>query len=128
MKARILRAILAVGAAASLSACAYDHATGYDDYGDSYGYPSYSGGQYGPVGIGGSGARYLDPWLSGTEVGRALISRRFDRNYNGRIRAGTARKANAWFRRYADTNRDRLLTDWEIDDGLQRLAQEQRYY
>lgn len=130
MKSRISKLVLALGASVSLAACATTYDMGADDYGydDSYGYPDYNGGQYGASGIGGSGARYLDPWLSGTEAGRTLIQRRFDSKYNGRITPSTAKKANAWFRRYADTNRDSMITDREIDQGLQRLAQDYRYY
>lgn len=122
MKTRLFIGVATMVAAVVLSGCAYDTA-GYDT-----GYPSYNGGQYGASGVGGSGAQYLDPWLSGTQVGQTLVLRRFDGNHNGQIKEGTARKANAWFRRYADSNRDQILTDQEINMGLERLSRDYRYY
>jgi len=100
----------------------------YDDrgYGGSDGYPSYQGGQYGGTGVGGTGARDLDPWLGGSRAGQALVLARFDRNDNGEIGSDRAREANAWFRRYADRDHDLRLTDREIDAGLQRVARELR--
>lgn len=99
-------------AAAALAGCA----SGY-----GYGYPSYGGGYYGGGGLGGTGVRDLDPWLSGTSIGRRLVLARFDRNYNGEIGADRADEANRWFRRFADRNRDMELTDAEIRSGLSRL-------
>jgi hypothetical protein len=84
--------------------------------------PVYQGGQYGAPGIGGDGARKLDPWLAGTEAGNRLILVRFDRNRNQRIGTGRARQANTWFRRFADYDRDMRLTDAEISRGLGEVA------
>lgn len=76
----------------------------------------YDGGRYGPRGIGGAGGNRLDPWLSDTKGGERFVRLKFERA--GRIRAATARRANIWFRRYADTNRDLRLTDPEIRIAL----------
>ncbi len=68
--------------------------------------------------IGGDGAEWLDPWLSGTVPGQHLVQTRFDRNFNGRIGIDRAGEANRWFRRFADRNGDLRLTDREISWGL----------
>lgn len=118
MTARAMIGLAAV-AMGLLSACTYDSAYGRGD-----GYPYYAGGSYGRRGIGGTGAKDLDPWLSGTRAGTVLVLARFDRNYNGEIGSGRAGEANRWFRRYADTNRDLRLTDEEIGIGLDRVMRE----
>lgn len=107
------------GVLLALGGCAYDRADGGGE-----GLPYYSGGSYGPNGVGGTGARALDPWLAGSSEGRALILARFDRNRNGEIGEDRAEEANRWFRRFADTNRDLRLTDREIKRGLERVGRE----
>lgn len=84
-------------------------------------WPVYEGGNYGAPGIGGSGADDLDPWLSGTNPGQRLVLSRFDHNFNGRIGEDRARRANNWFRRYADRNHDLRIDDDEINRGLAAL-------
>ena len=81
-------------------------------------YPVYQGGRYGDYGIGGAGAKHLDPWLSGTQPGTRLILAFYDRNYNGRIGVDRAGEANRWFRRFADRDHDLRVTDDEINRGL----------
>lgn len=115
------RAIIAAlfTAAVGVSACAYydDYAHGYRGhvYGDyRYDGQSYAGWSRAPDAFAGSGAPLLDPWLAQTKEGRALVSRGFDEGRPGQISAETAHRANAWFRRYADQDRDMRLTDQEI--------------
>jgi hypothetical protein len=66
----------------------------------------------------GPGAELLDPWLSRTREGEEILVRRFGVRPGGFLDADTAEKANLWFRRYADTNGDLLLTDEEIRMAL----------
>ena len=123
MRRRTITSLL--GLALSVSACAY-----YDDYGHSggpagYGGYRYDGDDYAPgrwagsgSGFGGRGAPILDPWLVHTAEGRDVVLLGFDDNDNGRISEETAHRANVWFRRYADTDRDMRLTDEEIRIAL----------
>ena len=121
--------------ALGVSACAY-----YDDYG-SGGYPAagaygdyrYDGGDFtrgrragADTGFGGRGGPILDPWLVQTAEGRDVVLLGFDENGNGRISEETAHRANVWFRRYADSDRDMRLTDEEIRIGLAQAAQRGR--
>ena len=65
----------------------------------------YDGGRYGPRGLLGEEAR-LDPWLA-----------------EARVAARDPAKANRGFRKWADRNRDKRLTDAEIPlvvRGLER--------
>ncbi len=124
MRRRTIMGLLTL--ALGVSACAY--------YGD-YGQGSYSGVGYGDYrydgsdydrsrwagdaeGFGGRGAHILDPWLALTPEGRQVVTLGFDDNDNGRISEETAHRANLWFRRYADTDRDMRLTDEEIRIAL----------
>jgi hypothetical protein len=81
-------------------------------------YAVYAGGRYGEYGVGGKGAKLLDPWLSGTQPGQRLVLAFFDHNYNGRIGPDRAGEANRWFRRFADRDHDLRITDNEINRGL----------
>jgi hypothetical protein len=81
-------------------------------------YPVYSGGDYGAYGVGGDGAKRLDPWLNGTQPGQRLVLAFFDHNENGRIGIDRAGEANRWFRRFADRDHDLRVTDSEINRGL----------
>lgn len=89
-------------------------------------YPVYQGGRYGEYGIGGAGAKRLDPWLNGTQPGQRLILAFFDHNYNGRIGLDRAGEANRWFRRFADRDHDLRITDDEINRGLVALDRKLR--
>lgn len=109
------RMIVGIALLAALGGC-----ESWDGYG--YGHPSYAGGYYGGYGVGGTGARDLDPWLSDTREGQRLVLARFDRNQNGEIGRERADEANSWFRRFADKNRDGKLTDAEINWGLGRVG------
>lgn len=117
-------AVMALFATAlGIAACA----TYYDDQGPgrSYGDYRYSGRSYQRVGndcgrIGGAGGETLDPWLACTREGRALLRGRFDSDGDARLTRETADRANIWFRRLADSNRDMRLTDSEIRRALAR--------
>lgn len=104
---------LAAGMAVlGLSACA----TWYDDYGYDYGDYRYHGEDYS-----GSGD-ILDPWLADTDEGRAIVALGFA----GATDPATAHRANIWFRRYADSDRDMRLTDPEIRLALVQASREHR--
>ena len=129
MRWRTITALLTL--ALGVSACAY-----YDDYGYGYGGPGYGDYRYdgrdyergrwagGDPGFGGRGGHILDPWLANTAEGRDIVILGFDDNDNGRISEETAHRANVWFRRYADTDRDMRLTDEEIRIGLVQGARQ----
>ena len=125
MRRRAITGLLVL--ALGVSACAY-----YDDYGyGPYGGPVYGdyryqgGGWQGSRwadGFGGRGGPILDPWLATTAEGRTIVTLGFDDNDNGRISEETAHRANVWFRRYADTDRDMRLTDEEIRIALAQAS------
>jgi hypothetical protein len=112
-------AILTLFASAlGMAACA----TYYDERG-SYGGYAYQGGDYDRLGndcgfFGGSGGGRLDPWLACTQEGQGIVRRGFDGDDDRRLSARTAERANIWFRRHADTNRDMRLTDPEVRAAL----------
>jgi hypothetical protein len=107
----LFTAALGVTACSAYGDYAVANPGGYGPYG--YGGRAY--GHYdGPAYFTGSGAAALDPWLAETPEGRRFVSARFDARRDGRISAETAHHANIWFRRYADGNRDKQLTDEEI--------------
>ena len=115
-------AVLTLFAAALASAAC---ATYYDDdHGRSgWGGYDYVGGDYDRPGngcgfFGGSGGARLDPWLACTEEGQGIVRRGFDSDRDRRLSARTAERANIWFRRHADTNRDLRLTDPEVRAAL----------
>lgn len=128
MRIRYL-SIMLTGALFSLvSACA---TPGSDDYGfqdrrPDGSYPVYDGGRYGEYGVGGDGAKHLDPWLNGTQPGQRLILAFFDRNENGRIGIDRAGEANRWFRRFADRDHDLRVNDDEINRALIALDRKLR--
>jgi hypothetical protein len=114
----------------ALTGCAHD---GY--YGSGYGYPG--GGYYdqsymngdgyrGSHGYGeryrspfqGRGAPLLDPWLANTHEGQQFVLDHYEVGPRGDISRSDARGANAFFRRWADTDRDYRLTDPEIRTAL----------
>jgi hypothetical protein len=117
-----MAAILTLFASAlSMAACA----TYYDGEHDagSYGGYAYQGSDFDRPGndcgfFGGSGGTRLDPWLACTDEGHGIVRRGFDSDRDRRISAGTAERANIWFRRHADTNGDMRLTDPEVRAAL----------
>ena len=115
------RRILGLAVAAlSATACTTD-----DYYG---GQPVYQGTQYASARqpylgeLTGPGVALLDPWLVGTEEGRAVVTLGFTTAAEGVISEDVAHRANVWFRRYADQNCDLRLTDGEIRNGLVAAA------
>lgn len=119
---------LVVLAAGVTAACAYRGDYGYapDPYGEDgmrYGEYSYFGDRFA-----GRGADLLDPWLADTKEGRTIVAAGFSGAADGRIDAGTADRANVWFRRYADTDADLRLTDEEIRVALVQAARDQDYW
>lgn len=116
MRERTIIGLLAL--ALGVTSCAY-----YDDYGmqqaHGYGDYGYDGGAY-------SGRRgeLLDPWLASTAEGQQIVRMGFADHPSGRISEESAHRANVWFRRYADTNRDLRLTDEEIRIALVQAAQQ----
>ena len=110
---------LLFAAALAISGCASRN----DDYGlgngDDY---AYAGTEYDRLGndcgtFTGSGGDMLDPWLACTGEGEDLVRVMFS-GRDGRIDEATADRANIWFRRHADTDRDMRLTDPEIKAAL----------
>jgi hypothetical protein len=117
-------------AAVSVAACE----TYYDESGygrGRYGGYDYAGGDYERLGndcgfFRGRGGQWLDPWLACTEEGQEIVRYGFDSGDNARIGRRTADRANIWFRRHADTNRDMRLTDPEIRAALVNGARHHR--
>jgi hypothetical protein len=68
----------------------------------------------GSMRVAGPGARILDPWLALTSEGRDILARGFRAGPDGQVSEEMADRANVWFRRYADNDRDLQLTDEEI--------------
>ena len=132
MRRPAIIALLAV--AIGVSACAY-----YDDYGSGNGPPGrspygdyvYQGSAYDRAGwdeatmrLEGPGAQMLDPWLALTSEGRDILAKGFTTGPEGFVSEETAERANAWFRRYADQDRDMRLTDEEIRIALAHSARQ----
>jgi len=116
-----MRTLLILAAAAGLAACATYEPNGY--YGDDrYGDYRYDGSawaaRHGGNPFRGAGADMLDPWLAETDEGRAMLRAGWRDARDGRIRRGTAHRANVWFRRHADADGDLCLTDHEIRVAL----------
>jgi hypothetical protein len=109
-----------LAAALATAGCATSH-RGYG-YGDGEDY-DYAGTDYDRLGndcgtFSGSGGDMLDPWLACTDEGEDLVRAMFGAGRDGTIDGGTADRANIWFRRHADTDRDMRLTDPEIKAAL----------
>ena len=132
------RTILTILALAGVSACAW----GYDEHYYAPGWtvaapppaPAYRGRAWaGPRpmrmpfegALSGPGLAQLDDWLKDTPEGRTIVTLGFGDAANGVISVETADRANIWFRRYADTNRDMTITDPEIRTAL--VAASRRY-
>jgi hypothetical protein len=124
--------IAAAVSALALTACAW----GYDDYGYGHGRdlragPAYRGEQWAGVRepfrgeLTGPGVEILDEWLKNTDEGQAIVTLGFRDAGEGVISEDVAHRANIWFRRYADQNRDMTITDPEIRTAL--VAASRRY-
>ena len=117
MRDRTIIGVLAL--ALGVTSCAY-----YDDYGTQtargYGDYGYDGGAYT-----GRRGQLLDPWLASTAEGQQIVRMGFA-DPGGHISEESAHRANIWFRRYADTDRDLRLTDEEIRIALVQAAQQRR--
>ncbi|HEY5721320.1 MAG TPA: hypothetical protein VIT45_03270 [Allosphingosinicella sp.] len=114
-------AVLLAAALATAGCATRHHDYGYTDGMDGGDY-AYAGTDYDRLGndcgtFGGSGGDMLDPWLACTGEGEDLVRALFG-GRDGRIDEATADRANIWFRRHADTNRDLRLTDPEIKAAL----------
>ena len=110
------RAILLLILAAGTGACAYDSyragPPGYDGVEWRGGRMPYQGPLSGP------GLDVLDPWLRETDEGRAIVTMGFMDAAEGIVSEDVAHRANIWFRRYADHDRDMRITDPEIRTAL----------
>lgn len=124
--------IAAAVSALALTACAW----GYDDHGYRHGGhvgagPAYSGEQWVAPRepfrgeLTGPGLAILDEWLKDTSEGNAIVTLGFRDAGEGVISEDVAHRANIWFRRYADQNRDMTITDPEIRTAL--VAASRRY-
>jgi hypothetical protein len=121
---RTLAILTLFASALGMAACA----TYYDDggrggYGRSYGGYAYDGRDFDRPGndcgfFGSSGGDRLDPWLACTPEGQGIVRSGFDGDDDRRLSARTAERANIWFRRHADSNRDMRLTDGEVRAAL----------
>jgi len=70
----------------------------------------------------GPGVEILDDWLKETAEGRAVVTLGFRDAGDGDVSEDVAHRANIWFRRYADGDRDMILTDPEIRTALVAAA------
>jgi hypothetical protein len=66
----------------------------------------------------GPGVTILDDWLKETPEGRAIVTLGFRDAAEGEVGEDVAHRANIWFRRYADEDRDMVITDAEIRTAL----------
>lgn len=116
--------LLMLAGAATSGACAWDDFNygppghgGYDYAGDAWrDRQPYEGELRGP------GVDTLDPWLLETPEGRAIVTLGFREAGEGFVSEDTAHRANIWFRRYADHDRDMRITDPEIRTALVSAA------
>ena len=109
-----MRMILPLAAAGLLAGCAT-----YGDYGDgAYRYEGSAWAARHGGSLRGPGADRLDPWLAETDEGQALVRAGWRGARRGWIDERTAHRANVWFRRHADVDRDLCLTDDEIRSAL----------
>jgi hypothetical protein len=134
------RTLLTLLGLAGLSACAW----GYDDYYANQGWtvaaphgpmPAYRGRSWATPrparlpfegSLSGPGLAQLDDWLKDTPEGRIIVTLGFNDAANGVISVETADRANIWFRHYADSDRDMVLTDPEIRTALVAAARRYR--
>jgi hypothetical protein len=124
MRKRAFIALLTAGVALTIGACAYDDY----HYGRGSGGYAYEGdnwrGERQPYEgeLSGPGVAILDPWLLETREGRAIVTLGWNDAGEGVISEEVAHRANIWFRRYADFDRDMKITDPEIRNALVSAA------
>ena len=108
---RAIRSFILGGAALMASGCAYN------DY--AYGGSEWAGERRPYEGeLRGDGVEILDRWLADTREGRTIVTIGFRDAAEGEVSEDVAHRANIWFRRYADSNRDMRITDEEIRVAL----------
>ena len=104
-------------AALGLSACTHDSHRGRHRIGFiSEPRQPYEGALRGP------GLAILDDWLKDTREGRIVVTMGFAEAHQGDVSEDVAHRVNVWFRRYADRDRDMILTDPEIRTALVAAA------
>ena len=108
--------ILLVGC--GLSACsAGDRGSGYARIGFISEPPrAYEGELSGP------GLAILDDWLKDTREGNVIVTMGWAEAHRGFVSEDVAHRVNIWFRRYADHDRDMIVTDPEIRTALVHAA------
>lgn len=119
-----MRLIATLAAAAALAGCTtYDDRGGYGRYRyEGSAWNARSGGGGGP--LRGPGVDVLDPWLAETREGSVILRSGWESARGGFVDPDVAERANAWFRRYADSDRDWCLTDAEIRAALAWAARQ----
>ena len=130
------RALIAACSVLGLAACTWGD-DGYWGYGDPF--VAYSGDPYGGYAyrgeqwtgetrrpyegeLRGPGVEILDDWLKETREGQAVVTLGFRDAGAGFVSEDVAHRANIWFRRYADHDRDMVITDPEIRTALVAAA------
>ncbi len=122
------RALVAACSLLGLSACTWGD-DGYWGHGDPYGGYAYRGQQWTGEArrphdgeLRGPGVEILDDWLKDTREGQAVVTLGFRDAGAGFVSEDVAHRANVWFRRYADHDRDMVITDPEIRTALVAAA------
>ena len=123
------RALMTILALSGLSACASNYHGARGRTADApRGPPAYRGGEWAEPrrpfegALTGPGLAILDDWLKDTPEGRAIVTLGFSDAARGTVSEDVAHRANIWFRRYADRDRDMIVTDPEIRTALVAAA------
>jgi hypothetical protein len=124
MRKRAFITLFAVGVMLTIGACAYDdYYYGRGNGGYAYEGDNWRGERQPYEGeLRGPGLGILDPWLLETREGRAIVTLGWNTAGEGVISEEVAHRANIWFRRYADYDRDMKITDPEIRNALVSAA------
>jgi hypothetical protein len=124
MRKNAFIAMLAAGVMMTIGACAYDdYYYGRGEAGYAYDGRQWQGERQPYRGeLRGPGVEILDPWLLETREGRAIVTLGWNDAGEGYISEEVAHRANIWFRRYADYDRDMKITDPEIRNALVSAA------
>ncbi len=72
--------------------------------------------------LSGPGLAILDDWLKDTREGNVIVTMGWAEAHRGFVSEDVAHRVNVWFRRYADHNRDMIVTDPEIRTALVHAA------